>query len=61
MQKTLNATEVSKHLGVTVKTFYNMIKDGRFPVRSIKGLTPRRWNLEEIEQWRNTTDDSGSV
>lgn len=48
---TLTLTEMSKYLGMSKKTLYNMIKDGRFPVPPIKGTNPRRWSVEEIKAW----------
>lgn len=51
-QKTLTLTEVAKFIGVTKKTLYIMIADGRFPVEPIKGTNPRRWNIEDVENWR---------
>lgn len=51
-QKTLTLTEVANLLGVSKKTLYIMIADGRFPVESIKGTNPRRWNIEDVENWR---------
>ena len=50
--KTLTLTEVARELGVTKKTLYTMIADGRFPVQPIKGSIPRRWNVEDVENWR---------
>lgn len=52
MQKTLNFTELHEYLGIPKRTLYDMIEDGRFPVQPIKNLTPRRWNIEEIDAWR---------
>lgn len=52
MNKTFSLTELAKYLGINKRTVYNMIKDGRMPVDSIKGLQPRRWNVEDIDAWR---------
>ena len=51
-QKTLTLTEVANLLGVSKKTLYIMIADGRFPAEPIKGTNPRRWNIEDVENWR---------
>lgn len=51
-QKTLTLTEVAKFIGVAKKTLYNWILDGRFPVKPIEGSNPRRWNIEDVENWR---------
>lgn len=50
--KTLILTEVAKYLGIKRRNFYNMVKDGRFPVEPIKNSHPRRWNIEDIDAWR---------
>jgi excisionase family DNA binding protein len=50
-QKTLNISEVAEYIGVSRRTFYNMIEDGRFPVKPIKGTDPRRWNVDSIDSW----------
>ena len=54
-QKTLTLTKLADYLGFTKRTLYNMIQDGRFPVSSIKGTQPRRWNVEDVDAWRNGT------
>lgn len=51
-EKTLNLTELSKYVGIKRRTLYNMIADGRFPVRAIKGTHPRLWNTADIDAWR---------
>lgn len=50
--KTLNISEVAEEIGVDRRTLYNMINDGRFPVKPIKGTNPRRWAIEAIDAWR---------
>lgn len=52
LSATLTLTKVARLIGVTKKTLYNMIEDGRFSVEPIKGTHPRRWAIEEIEKWR---------
>jgi excisionase family DNA binding protein len=49
---TLTAKELAAYLGVSLATFYNMLNDGRFPVRPIRDLKPRRWNIEQVDAWR---------
>jgi predicted DNA-binding transcriptional regulator AlpA len=52
MPKILKLVDVARHLGVPVRTLYDMIADGRFPVPSIPNSKPRRWNIEDVEAWR---------
>ena len=51
-KKTLTLTELAEYLGIPKRTLYNMIKDRRFTIEPIKNLSPRRWNIEEIDAWR---------
>jgi excisionase family DNA binding protein len=55
--KTLSLTQLADYLGIDRRTLYNMIYDGRFPVSPIKGLHPRRWNVEDVDAWRITKDE----
>lgn len=50
-------TELAKYLGIKRRTFYDMIQDGRFPVEPIPRTTPRRWNKEDVDQWRFARGD----
>ena len=52
MKRTMNLTELHEYLGIPKRTLYDMIQDGRFPVAPIKGLHPRRWNVEDVDAWR---------
>lgn len=53
MQRTLNISQLSEYLGFkSRKTLYLMIEDGRFPVKPVEGLKPRRWNVEDVDAWR---------
>lgn len=54
--KTLKLTDVAQYLGLTKRTLYNMIDDGRFPVTPIPGTKPRRWNVEDVDAWRKAAD-----
>jgi predicted DNA-binding transcriptional regulator AlpA len=54
MTKILKLVDVARHLGVPVRTLYDMIADGRFPVEPIPGTKPRRWNFENVELWRSS-------
>lgn len=45
----------ARYLGMSRKTLYNMMKDGRFTVTPIPGTSPRRWNVEELDQWRGVS------
>lgn len=50
--KTLTLTGLVLYLGISRRTLYDMISDGRFPVKPIKGTKPRRWNIDAIDVWR---------
>lgn len=50
--KTLTLTGVAEHLGIPKRTLYDMMQDGRFDVDPIKGILPRRWNVEDVDKWR---------
>lgn len=50
-KKLLTLTELADFLGIPKRTLYRMIEDGRFPVQPIKGTDPRRWNVEDVENW----------
>ena len=50
--KTLTLTQLYPYLGFKRRTFYNMLKDGRFPVTPIPGTKPRRWNVDDVDAWR---------
>lgn len=50
--RTLNLKAVSEYLGIKRRTLYDMIEDGRFPVKPIDHIIPRRWNIEDIDAWR---------
>ena len=50
-KKTLNLTELSIYIDISRRTLYNMIQDGRFPVQPIKGLEPKRWSVEKVNEW----------
>ena len=50
--KTLTLTELGKYLGISRRVLYIMIQDGRFPVTPIKDINPRRWNVEDVDNWR---------
>lgn len=43
------ALKVARHLGVSRKTFYNMLEDGRFSVPCIPGIKPRRRRIADVE------------
>ena len=56
-KKTLSLTELSEYIGVSRTTLYIMIQDGRFPVQPIKGLEPKRWSIEKVNEWIESKDD----
>lgn len=49
--KTLTLTQMSKYLGIPKRTLFDMIKDGRFDVPPIKGVYPRRWSKDAVDEW----------
>ena len=51
MKKTLNLTELAKHTGIPKRTLFDMIRNKRFPVEPIVKTTPRRWSVEQIDEW----------
>lgn len=57
-RKFLTLTQLAAYLGLSKKTLYRMIADGRFPVPSIPEMFPRRWNIEAIDKWRLANDNS---
>ncbi len=61
-QKSLTLTELAEYIGISRRTLYIMIEDGRFPVAPIKGSNPRRWNIEDVDNWRfgGKRDDESS-
>lgn len=56
MKKILTLTELSDYLGIKKRTLYEMMKDGRFPVPSVKGVTPRVWATEDVDTWRDDNE-----
>ena len=50
-KKLLTLTELADFLGIPKRTLYRMMEDGRFPVQPIKGTDPRRWNVDDVENW----------
>lgn len=49
--KTLNLGQLAEFLNVSRRTMYNMIEDGRFNVKPIRRIYPRRWNIKDVEKW----------
>lgn len=56
-KKTLSLTELSEYIGVSRTTLYTMIQDERFPVQPIKGLEPKRWSVEKVNEWIESKDN----
>lgn len=50
--KTLTIQQLASLIGVSRRTLYNMLEDGRFPVPCIPGTKPRRWNSDAVDAWR---------
>lgn len=59
-KKTLNLTELAKYIGVSRKTLYTMIQGGRFPVQPIKGLEPKRWSVEKVNEWIESKENDNN-
>jgi len=57
--KILRIKDVALYLGVPVRTLYDMLRDGRFPVKPIPHTKPRRWNVEHIDVWLNANRVQG--
>lgn len=51
----MKLVEAAQYIGVSRRSLYNMMKDGRFPVEPIPGTSPRRWNIEDIDAWRGVS------
>lgn len=51
MKKTLTLTALSEHIDIPKRTLFDMLKDGRFPVEPLKGIKPRRWSTEQVDEW----------
>lgn len=49
--KTMTLEEVAQHIGVSRKTLYRMLDDGRFCVEPIAKTKPRRWSTEAVNIW----------
>lgn len=47
----MNLAGVARHLGMSRRSLYNLIRDGRFPVPPIPGTKPRRWATAAVEAW----------
>jgi len=47
----VNLTKVADMIGVSKRTLYNMIQDGRFPVRPIPRSNPRKWSVDDVKAW----------
>jgi len=60
MPKILKLVDVSRHLGVPVRTLYDWIGKERF-VAPIAGTKPPRWNLEDVEAWRASANHARTV
>lgn len=55
--KVLNLTKLAAYIGFSKRTLYNMIEDGRFPVKPISGTKPRLWNVEAVDKWREGNNE----
>ena len=51
MLDTANLTKVAKMTGISRRTLYKMIDDGRFPVAPISGTKPPRWSVQAVTDW----------
>ena len=59
-KKTLNLTALAQFISVGRKTLYTMIQDGRFPVQPIKGLEPKRWSDEKVNEWIESKENDNN-
>jgi excisionase family DNA binding protein len=50
--KTLTITGLALYMGWSKRSTYRMLNDGRFSVPPIPGMSPRRWNVEDVDAWR---------
>lgn len=57
-KKLLNLTDLAKYLGIAETTLRLWIKDGRFPVKPVENLEPKRWNVEDVDAWRGVAKDA---
>lgn len=55
MPKIMKLVDVARHLGVSVRSLYNMLDDGRFPVPPIPNTKPRRWARADVDAWCDST------
>lgn len=55
--QTLTLTKTAEKIGIQKRTFYNMLKDGRFPVEPLPGIHPRRWSVAALEEWLQSKRD----
>lgn len=51
MKKLLNLTELANYIGIHKRTLHRMVKDGSFPVESVRGLDPKKWSVKQIDEW----------
>lgn len=51
-KKLLTLTEFAAYLGMSRKTLYKKLKDGTIPVQAVRGIHPKKWNIEDIDEWR---------
>lgn len=61
MSKTLKLTALAQYVGVSRRTFYVMIQDGRFPVLPIPGTSPRLWDVDAVDAWRSSAQQPSAV
>jgi len=54
MKKALTLTELAEYIGIPKRTLYDMIRDQKFPVPPIKGVEPRRWYVDYVDEWLQT-------
>lgn len=59
--RSLTATEVAQHIGISRTTFYNMIARRKFSVPPILGTDPRRWSIESVDRWLDSDPNARRV
>lgn len=54
MKKPLKIKDLAQEIGVTRQTIYNMLRDGRLPLRPIPGTKPRLFPRDQFDVWLNS-------
>ena len=49
--KIISLQVVSDLTGIPRRTLYRKVKDGTFPIKRLRGITPMKFSRSEIEAW----------